>query len=191
MDDFRIVEEWFLDKNDTLVERLKPIMKLLGSEKGSPSLFRRASCNLNIGSNKSMFINIPPCENWLTLNGNGAIQVSPSQPTLDLLCQLRALRKQNAPPYRFLVEDYLEGFDYSAHYLLNKYSVVQLPSAQDYKKSHCDDQCTNCDGMRGLSPHPREIIKLKRRIRSEILDPMLGVLRHMGIIFNGAIYLGL
>ena len=32
LEDSRVIGEWFLDKNDTLVERLQPIMKLLGAE---------------------------------------------------------------------------------------------------------------------------------------------------------------
>lgn len=129
---------------------------------------------------------------WLTFNGNGAIKVPPGEPTENVLSQLRALQVQNNnAPFSFLVEEYLDGVDYSAHYFLNATSVIELPSSLDYKMSHCGDCGTNCDGMGSISPHPLETKRLEERIRSEILDPLRLALKTRGIEFNGAIYLGL
>jgi len=129
---------------------------------------------------------------WLTCNGNGAFVVEPKATVAEVLHQIDRLIAQNpGSPFRLLVETYLEGIDYSAHYLVNDRSVIELPSSQDFKKSHDGDQGQNCDGMASISPHPRETAELQRTIRSEILNPMLACLRTRGIRYNGPIYLGL
>lgn len=143
---------------------------------------------LESNSNKSFMIKA----DWLTSNGNGSIHVKPPFSAPDILRQLDALIRQNPrQPYTFIVEHYLDGFDYSAHYVLNPSSVVRLPSCQDFKKSHDNDAGCNCDGMGSISPHPQDSRDLAERIRNQILDPVLTGLRRYAIDYIGPIYLGI
>lgn len=129
---------------------------------------------------------------WLTRNGNGAIRVRPSDAASDIIEEINLIMQQNPGyPYRFIVEDFLDGYDYSAHYFLNKSSVVSLPSSKDFKKSHDQDAGANCDGMGSISPHPMDDEKINTRIRETILDPLLKGLRSRNIEYDGPIYLGI
>ena len=129
---------------------------------------------------------------WLTLNGNGAISVREDDLAEDVLREVNLVLEQNpGAPFTFLVEDFLEGNDYSSHFFLNENSVVPLPSSQDFKNSHEEDRGVNCDGMGSLSPHPFENPLLNDRIRDSILEPMLEGLHARGVVYNGPIYLGL
>ncbi len=129
---------------------------------------------------------------WLTSNGNGAFLAEAEASVDQILDRIGRLIDQNpGSPFRFLVEPFLPGADYSAHFLVNDQSIIELPSSQDFKMSHDGDQGQNCDGMASLSPHPLESANLQQAIRTDILEPMLASLRARGISYNGPIYLGL
>ena len=129
---------------------------------------------------------------WLTKNGNGAFIAQGTDCRGVILDEIETIMKQNPDaPFRFLVETYQDGTDYSAHYMVNEGSVVDLPSSQDFKKSHENDAGHNCDGMGSLSPHPLDSTALRYRIRTSILEPMLAALQDEVGCFNGPIYLGL
>ena len=129
---------------------------------------------------------------WLTKNGNGAFIANGGDSVATIIDEVDMIMSQNLGlPFRFLVEDYLPGTDFSAHYLLNEHSVLELPSALDFKKSHDGDQGVNCDGMGTITPHPLQSDQLNARIRIEILDPILTVLNREIGHYNGPIYLGL
>ncbi|MCA1244189.1 hypothetical protein LC092_17220 [Stappia stellulata] len=129
---------------------------------------------------------------WLTRNGNGAIPVPAGTRPQDVLAQIDAVIAQNpGAPFKVLAEDYLPGVDYSAHYFVQGRSIVELPSAQDFKKSHDADGGANCDGMGSLSPHMMDSPALSQTIANSILKPVLKGLRARGISYSGPIYLGL
>lgn len=129
---------------------------------------------------------------WLTRNGNGAIAVSETARPEEVLAQIDEVMEQNpGAPFKVLAEEFLHGIDYSAHYFVHESSVIELPSSQDFKKSHDGDAGANCDGMGSLSPHSLDAPWLNRQIRAKVLEPVLEGLKARGIAYSGPIYLGI
>jgi len=129
---------------------------------------------------------------WLTVHGNGAIRVKENDTVSHILKNIETIILQNpGHPFRFVIEEYVFGRDYSAHYIVNQGNCIDMPSCLDYKKSHDNDDGMNCDGMGSVSPHPLETNEIKEKIKREILYPLIEGLRCYGIEYDGPIYLGL
>jgi len=89
-----------------------------------------------------------------------------------------------------LVEDRLEGEEFSCLSLSDGERVVLLPPARDHKRLIAGDRGPNTGGMGAVCPVPLADGEL-RTVREGILRPVLAALAARGTPFRGALYAGL
>ena len=129
---------------------------------------------------------------WLTKNGNGAILKKRRDNVAETLESLDLILEQNeGKEYKFVIEEFIHGYDYSAQFLIKEGQAIMLPSSQDFKKSHDGNYGINCDGMGSISPHPKCNMEIRESIQSLILKPLLKSLKENSIQYNGPLYLGI
>jgi phosphoribosylamine--glycine ligase len=92
---------------------------------------------------------------------------------------------------RILLEEFLSGREVSVLAITDGTHLTVLPPARDYKRALDGDTGPNTGGMGSHSPVPDVGPDLMRRIRLEILEPVLSELRGRGIVYRGCLYAGL
>ena len=90
-----------------------------------------------------------------------------------------------------VVEEHLEGAEASFFAVCDGWRSVGLPVAQDHKRAFDDDRGPNTGGMGAFAPSPLMTPDLDRRIRGEIVEPVLEGMRRAGHPFRGFLYVGL
>jgi phosphoribosylamine--glycine ligase len=91
--------------------------------------------------------------------------------------------------FKFFVEDYIQGKEFSAHFLCNGSSWKYLGSARDYKREFQDDRGKNTTGTGCYSP----VKFLTDEIRSTLfnyIDRLIKQLNSIEISYHGILYLG-
>lgn len=90
-----------------------------------------------------------------------------------------------------VVEDLLEGFEFSLLSLCNGEDFWSLPVAQDYKRALDGDRGPNTGGMGTYSPVPAVSVALVAQTEAEVVGPTLRALRARGIDYRGVLFTGL
>lgn len=90
-----------------------------------------------------------------------------------------------------VVEEYLSGVEASFFAICDGREAVGLPVAQDHKRARDGDRGPNTGGMGAFAPSPLMTPALDRRIRREIVEPVLEGMRRAGHPFRGFLYVGL
>lgn len=106
-----------------------------------------------------------------------------------------ALRALEACPvdeeHPMLVEEFLEGYEFSLIALACGESFVCFPAAQDHKSIFEDNKGPNTGGMGAVSPVPRVSADLLKAAEDEVIRPTLQALKADGCPFTGFLYAGL
>ncbi|MGH7692304.1 MAG: phosphoribosylamine--glycine ligase [Candidatus Dormibacteria bacterium] len=90
-----------------------------------------------------------------------------------------------------LIEDCLSGEEVSFFAICDGDSAVMLPPARDYKRAEDGDRGGNTGGMGGFAPAPEAGWReLNRRVRLEVVEPVLAELRRLGTPYRGCLYVG-
>jgi phosphoribosylamine--glycine ligase len=92
---------------------------------------------------------------------------------------------------RVVIEEYLEGFEFSLIALTNGELVVPLECAQDHKRAFDDDKGPNTGGMGSYSPVRAITPELVSETMETIMKPMAKALVESGNSFTGFLYGGL
>jgi phosphoribosylamine--glycine ligase len=94
---------------------------------------------------------------------------------------------------RVLIEEYLEGKEISVFAFVDGRRVSSLVAARDYKRAGDGDTGPNTGGMGSYSPPERSIWNgdVERRVRSEIMEPVVRALADEGTPYRGVLYAGL
>lgn len=90
-----------------------------------------------------------------------------------------------------VIEEYLEGFEFSLICLVSGDLVVPLEVAQDHKRVGDGDTGPNTGGMGSYSPVRAITDEMKQTAMETILKPMAHALKEEGIPFTGFLYGGL
>ncbi len=90
-----------------------------------------------------------------------------------------------------VVEEHLSGVEASFFAICDGREAVGLPVAQDHKRAFDGDRGPNTGGMGAFAPSPLMSSALDRRIRHEIVEPVLEGMRRAGHPFRGFLYVGL
>jgi phosphoribosylamine--glycine ligase len=90
-----------------------------------------------------------------------------------------------------VVEERLDGFEFSLLTLVGDHNYVSLPVAQDYKRVGDGDLGPNTGGMGTFSPVPRVPENLVRRTEERVVAPLLRRLKEMGYVYRGVLFSGL
>ena len=94
---------------------------------------------------------------------------------------------------RVLIEEYLEGKEISVFAFVDGRRVSTLVAACDYKRAGDGDTGPNTGGMGSYSPPQSSIWDgdVERRVRSEIMEPVVAALAREGSPYRGVLYAGL
>lgn len=95
------------------------------------------------------------------------------------------------PENSVVIEEYLEGFEFSLIALVHNDTVVALECAQDHKRVGDDDTGPNTGGMGSYSPVKAITPELIETAMETIMRPMAKALVEEGVPFTGFLYGGL
>jgi phosphoribosylamine---glycine ligase len=92
---------------------------------------------------------------------------------------------------KVVVEEYLDGIEFSVFVLTDGNSYKILPVAKDYKRIGEGDQGLNTGGMGSVSPVPFVTPGLMQKVEKEIIIPTIQGIRVDGLEYQGFIFFGL
>jgi len=92
---------------------------------------------------------------------------------------------------RVVIEECLVGEEASFFTICDGRQALVLPTAQDHKRAFDGDEGPNTGGMGAFSPSPLVTSEVDRRIRTEVVEPVLQGLAGEGHSYRGFLYVGL
>lgn len=92
---------------------------------------------------------------------------------------------------RLLIEDYLEGREFSLFAFCDGEDYLVLPAACDYKRVGDGDQGPNTGGMGAYAPAPGLGPAEREELGRQIIGPVLRAMARAGAPFRGVLYAGL
>ena len=90
-----------------------------------------------------------------------------------------------------VIEEYLEGLEFSVHALCAGTDAILFPPSQDHKRAFDGDTGPNTGGMGIVAPLPGVSEAVMHEIRECIVLPTLHELKKRGRLFNGLLYPGI
>lgn len=90
-----------------------------------------------------------------------------------------------------VIEEYLEGEEFSLMCLVHEDQIIPLPIARDHKRAFDQDLGPNTGGMGAFCPHPLIPQTLVDEAMNTIVKPIINALKLEGILYTGVLYAGL
>ncbi|KOY73415.1 Phosphoribosylamine--glycine ligase [Apilactobacillus kunkeei] len=90
-----------------------------------------------------------------------------------------------------LIEEYLDGQEFSMIVMVNGLDVITMPLAQDHKRIYDGDKGPNTGGMGAYSPLPQFEDDVLNEGLVKVIRPVLAEMHKRGILFQGFLYAGL
>ena len=123
--------------------------------------------------------------------GKGAIVCAAVEEAEDAIDMMLTRRELGPAGDTIVLEERLDGPEFSLLTLANESGFVSLPVAQDYKRIGVGDTGPNTGGMGSYSPVPWVTPDLVSRAEERVVAPMLRLLGMKGIAFRGVLFSGL
>lgn len=92
---------------------------------------------------------------------------------------------------KVVVEEFLEGIEFSVFVITDGKNYKLLPVAKDYKRIGEGDTGLNTGGMGAISPVPFVDEKLMKKLENWIISPTLTGLQEIEAVYHGFIFFGL
>lgn len=89
-----------------------------------------------------------------------------------------------------VVEDRLEGWEFSLLTIIGDANIVSLPVAQDYKRAHDGHQGPNTGGMGTYSPVSAVSPELVAEVERTMVAPVIAKLHDRGTPYRGTLFTG-
>jgi len=92
---------------------------------------------------------------------------------------------------RVVIEEFLQGIEFSVFVLTDGRSYKILPIAKDYKRIGEGDTGLNTGGMGSISPVPFVDENIRQRVVAKIIEPTIKGIQSRGLHYYGFIFFGL
>jgi phosphoribosylamine--glycine ligase len=92
---------------------------------------------------------------------------------------------------KVVIEEFLDGIEFSVFVLTDGTSYKILPVAKDYKRIGEGDIGLNTGGMGAVSPPPFVDAEMMRKVEERIVKSTISGLQNRGISYHGFLFLGL
>lgn len=92
---------------------------------------------------------------------------------------------------KVVVEEFLEGIEFSVFVITDGKNFKLLPAAKDYKRIGEGDTGLNTGGMGSISPVPFVDEQLMKKVENWIVSPTLTGLQEVEAVYHGFIFFGL
>lgn len=123
--------------------------------------------------------------------GKGVVVADTRDEAIDALREMLLEGKFGEAASSVIIEEFLEGEEFSLMALVQGDLVVPLEVAQDHKRVFEGDLGPNTGGMGAYSPVPQISAEVVQQAVEEILEPTARALVQEGIPFTGVLYAGL
>ncbi|WP_429970603.1 phosphoribosylamine--glycine ligase [Fructilactobacillus sp. Tb1] len=94
------------------------------------------------------------------------------------------------PDCKLVIEEYLDGFEFSFFSLIGKNQVVHAPLAHDYKRRFDGDKGPNTGGMGSYSPVRSISQKVVQETIDKLVAPTLAAMQKNNTPYQGVLYTG-
>lgn len=92
---------------------------------------------------------------------------------------------------KVVIEEFLDGIEFSVFVLTDGHNYVVLPEAKDYKRIGEADSGLNTGGMGAVSPVSFYDAELARKVEERVIAPTIEGIKKRGIDYQGFIFIGL
>lgn len=124
--------------------------------------------------------------------GKGVLISENEQNARDGLEMIMKKKEFGAAGEKVVIEEFLTGQEASMLCFVDGKTIVPMESAQDYKRAFDNDEGLNTGGMGTYSPNVLFADeKLNRRIKADILDPIINGFVADKMDFRGILFIGL
>jgi phosphoribosylamine--glycine ligase len=126
-----------------------------------------------------------PCD------GKGVVVCDSAEQAQDAIEQMMVREEFGLAGQSVVIQKKLEGFEVSVMAIVSGDDYILLPTSEDHKQSHDNDQGKNTGGMGVAAPHPLVDDALLKVIEERIIRPTIAGLRKRKVDFRGTLYPGI
>lgn len=92
---------------------------------------------------------------------------------------------------RVVIEQFLDGIEFSVFVLTDGANYKILPEAKDYKRIGEGDSGLNTGGMGAISPVPFYDAEMMKKVEDRIIKPTIDGFAKEGLVYHGFVFFGL
>lgn len=123
--------------------------------------------------------------------GKGVVLPESKEEAKRLIDEFILNGKFGASSERVVLEEFLDGIEFSVFVYTNGSQYVLLPNAKDYKRRFEGNKGLNTGGMGCISPVPFVNFELLDQVEKKIIKPTIAGLQNDQMPYTGFIYFGL
>lgn len=123
--------------------------------------------------------------------GKGVTIAHTSQEAVSILHEYMVEQKFGSSSSRVLIEEFLEGVEYSVFVVTDGRTYKWIGDACDYKRAFDGDKGPNTGGMGSISPAPFLTDEMRKETEETIIKPTIKGLAKENIPYCGFLYFGL
>lgn len=123
--------------------------------------------------------------------GKGVLILEDLQEAKDELKHMMVDQKFGAASSTVVIEEFLDGIEFSVFAVTDGTNYVILPEAKDYKRIGEGDTGLNTGGMGAISPVPFFTDEVKKKTIEQIVEPTIRGLSNQNLNYQGFVFFGL
>jgi phosphoribosylamine---glycine ligase len=123
--------------------------------------------------------------------GKGVVLPETKEEAKSLIDEFILSKKFGASSEKVVIEEFLDGIEFSIFVFTNGSQYAILPNAKDYKRRYEGNKGLNTGGMGCISPVPFVDEAMMQKVETEVIKPTIAGLVADKMAYDGFIYFGL